>query len=206
MDNYIFYNGRKIHLDKDQAARLAEEYRPADVKLADIPAGSIFEIGTREFVVLEHLENGGTAVILLDLLRDDIKFGNNNNFAGSDVDNACMEFAEELTELVGEEDLLEHEVDLISLDGLDDYGTVRRKVSVLTLNQYRKYVRILDQHNPKKWQWLATPSSTPAHEIYRWILCVSPSGRVYIDYCRVIGFCVRPFCIFKSDTFVSRKE
>jgi hypothetical protein len=63
-------------------------------------------------------------------------------------------------------------------------------------------VDVLDLHNPKKYWWLATPHSTKRHENDKWVKCVSPSGFIDIGYF-YNDYGVRPFCILKSDIFVS---
>jgi hypothetical protein len=95
-------------------------------------------------------------------------------------------------------------VDLTSDDGLKDYGKIRRRASLLTADLYRRYVEILDKHKIDKWWWLATPHSTARHENASWVKCVAPSGYFGSDnYCG--GGCgVRPFCILKSNIFVSK--
>ncbi len=172
------------------------------VLLADIPVGEPFKIGKHEFFVLEH-RNGTTAIMLKSLLRESEKFGDNNNYDGSNVDKICNDFAKEIANIVGEENIVEHTVDLTSDDGLDDYGKIKRKMSLLTCELYRKYVRILDKFKLDKWWWLATPFSTPTHDDADWIKCVSPRGSVNGYYHDSNGG-VRPFCILKSNIFVSK--
>ena len=175
MENYIMFKGQKIELTEGQIAQLSQVLEKADIKLADIPAGETFKIGTYEFVVLEHCE-GGTNVILKDLLKENEEFGNCNNFKDSNVDNICSEFATEIGNIIGLENLLIHTVDLTSDDGLKCYGTVERRMSLITANLYRRWVEILDKHKLDKWWWLATAYSTPKHDNDDWVKCVSPSG------------------------------
>ena len=169
--------------------------------LSEVEPGEVFKVGEYEFVALEHCA-GQTAAILKNPAFS-AKFGSSNNYNDSNVDKLCTDFWEKLCDIVGEENLVAHEVDLTSNDGLDDYGSVPRCVSLLSAAQYRKWVKILDQHKPDSWWWLATAYSTAAHENDRWVLCVSPLGSISDDYYgRDIGG-VRPFCIFKSSIFVS---
>lgn len=203
MKHFIQVFGRQIELTEEQAKALQEQYAPPSVKLAEVSAGEAFLIGPHEFVVLEQFEDSA-AVILKGLLHEHMEFGKNNNFDGSAVDKACGEFAEKIAGIIGAENLVEHTVDLTSDDGLKDYGAIQRKVSLLTADLYRKYVDVLDEHNLSSWQWLATPHSTKRHENDRWVKCVSPSGRLYFDYCRDGSRGVRPFCILKSHIFVSK--
>ena len=178
-----------------------DEVKEVGRKLAELEPGDTFHLGEHEFVVLEHCA-GETAVIRKYILKT-MAFGGNNNFDGSDVDEVCLAFGYEIAGIIGENNLVLHTVDLTSDDGLKDYGEVERSASLLTAEQYRKYVLILDKHKPEKWWWLATPHSTSTHGEKPWIRCVAPSGGIDIGGydCDVIG--VRPFCILKSDIFVS---
>jgi hypothetical protein len=170
--------------------------------LADVAVGGVVKIAGIEFVVLEHLGDE-TALITKDCIGEDTAFSeSNNNYTGSIVDDICESFAELMEDAVGEDNLVEFELDLTSDDGLKDYGAVSRKVALMTAEMYRRYVDVLDLHNPKKYWWLATPHSTKRHESDKWAKCVSPSGFIsFVIYCIVNG--VRPFCILKSDIFVS---
>lgn len=203
MKHFIQIFGRQIELTEEQAKALQEQYAPPSVKLAEVQAGETFLIGPHEFVVLEQFGDSAAA-ILKGLLHKGMAFGGNNNFDGSAVDKACGKFADEIAGIIGADNLVEHTVDLTSDDGLKDYGTIRRKMSLLTADLYRKYVDVLDEHKFSGWQWLATPHSTKRHNNESWVKCVSPSGRLNDDYCRNGDGGVRPFCILKSHIFVSK--
>ena len=77
------------------------------------------------------------------------------------------------------------------------------KISILTVDEYRKYRKFLP--NMDKWWWLLTPWSTPANDYSTTIAIVSPSGGV-IDYSYSDGFGVRPVCIFSSSIFESGND
>ena len=202
MKNYISLNGTKIELTAEQVAEMQKSLGIGQVRLKDIPVGETLKIGNYEFVVLEHSKET-TALILKDLLHEEKQFGKNNNFENSNVDKLCEAFGKEIACIIGENNLIEHTVDLTSDDGLKDYGSIKRKISLLTTNLYRRYVEILDKHKIKAWWWLATAYSTPMHDSSSWIKCVSPVGR--IDYGNVnSNNGVRPFCILNSNIFVSR--
>ena len=202
MKNYISLNGTKIELTAEQVAEMQKSLGIGQVKLKDIPVGEPFKIGDYELVVLEHSEET-TAVILKELLHKDKQFGKNNNFENSNADKLCQEFGKKLSAIIGEENLIEHTVDLTSDDGLKDYGSIKRKMSLLTANLYRRYVEILDKHKIKAWWWLATAHSTPTHDSSSWVKCVSPVGDTNsLNY--DFNFGVRPFCILNSNIFVSR--
>lgn len=205
MDNYISINGQKIGFTDEQVERIKGSFEIPSTKLADTNPGDVVKVGVHEFVVLEHLADG-TALIRKELLCDDEEFGNdNNNYAGSNVEKICNEFATELAGIVGADNVRLHNVDLTSDDGLKDYGVIKRRVSLLTTDMYRKFVQILDKYKIDAWWWLATPYSTKTHENGNWIKCVSPSGGIFDDYYFDIhyGLGVRPFCILNSNIFVS---
>lgn len=206
MGNYITINGRQITLTDEQIQQIISAYDDGNkqVKLAEIPAGGTFKIGDREFVVLDNC--GGIAVSITKDVIKNMRFGPNNNFADSEVDTFCKEFANELAEEIGVDNLVEFPVDLTSDDGLKDYGKITRYVTLMTADQYREYVEILDKHKPDKWWWLATPYSTARHENDLWVKCVSPAGHINDVVCNFDNFGVRPFCIFKSDIFVSSEQ
>lgn len=205
MQDFISIGGRQIQLTKEQLDQLTEALgmkTECKKQLADFKAGDTVKIGGFEMVVLEQ-HGTETSLILKNLYVEESEFGeNNNNYDGSYVDEQCRKFALELAAIVGEDNVVEHEVDLTSNDGLKCYGTVDRRASLLTADLYRKYVDVLDAVKPDKWWWIATPWSTARHDHEVCVLCVAPSGHFGNDYYgNDIG--VRPFCILKSSIFVS---
>ena len=202
MQNYILINGQRIGLTKEQAEQIAASLREEPVRLGDVAAGDTALLGSHEMIVLGHIA-GATLLLRKDPLGA-MEFGKNNNYNGSDADRVCNEFAEELAEIVGEENILLHDVDLTADDGLKDYGVIQRKASLRTAQMQRQYVQILDGYSLDIWEWLATAYSTPAHDNDSWVKCVSPSGCVSNFSYNYIDLGVRPFCILKSNIFVSK--
>lgn len=200
MKNYICINGKKAELTEGQLRALNIGIK--EKKLADITVGETFKVGEHEFIVLEH-DNGNTAVLRKDIICK-MAFGkDNNDYRESNVKIHLEKFAKEMTAIIGEENLVKHKVDLTSDDGLKDYGEIEELVSLLTAEKYRKYVTLIDKYKLDYWWWLLTPHSTDTHENSNWVKCVAPSGAIFqISYFfNIIG--VRPFCIFKSNIFVS---
>ena len=201
MKNYISINGQKTELTEEQVQQIRASFR-LSVKLADIPVGVVVKIGDYELIVLE--QSGDTTALICKDFIETCTFGDSNNYDGSKVDKLCNEFATKLAKIIGEDNVIQHTVDLTADDGLKDYGSVKRYASLLTADLYRRYVYTLDKFKPDAWWWLATPYSTPTHERTAWAKCVSPSGIInggnYI--CSDRG--VRPFCILNSNIFVSK--
>ena len=200
MKNYLSLNGKEIELTDSQVEDIKKSFGFGSKELGKVEVGKTAKLGEFEVIVLEHSAET-TAVILKGLYKESEEFGKNNNFDGSYVDKYCKEFERKFAKIIGSENIIEHKVDLTSDDGLKCYGTVRRKVSLLTTDLYRRYVEILDNHKLDAWWWLATPHSTPKHCDYNWVKCVAPSGLIDDIYYNNIG--VRPFCILKSSIFVS---
>lgn len=197
--NYICINGKKTELTKEQLKQLgiiAETcYLSEDGKIA--------HIGEYEFIVIKNNEKLGTTELLLKgKLGEDMEFGSNNDFRTSKIKKVLDKFADEISDIIGEENLVEHIVDLTADDGLKCYGTIKSKMSLFTAQMVRENVEILDEFKLGKWCWTCTPYSTPKHENASWVKCVSPHGYVG-NYVCDSSVSVRPFCIVKSSIFVS---
>ena len=173
------------------------------VELSTLKAGDIFKSNDGEYIVLEQFENGTTAVLRKELLEDTMKFNSdNNNWKLSSIRKYLNgDYLKELNEVFGDENIIEHAVDLLSLDGLDDYGTSIDKVRLLDIDQYRKYRKVIGE-NKDNWWWLLTPNSTPSGYSSDDVRYVDSGGDVGYCWCDGSG-AVRPFFILKSDIFVS---
>ena len=174
MKNYICLNGQKIELSSEQLEKMKTSLGIGQIELSSLSPKDTFKIGKHEFIVLEQIE--GSSIVLLKETLGDSKFGDVNNYNGSIVDAVCEKFADEIADIIGAENIIEHIVDLTADDGLKDYGTIERRMSLLTANDCRRYVEILDAHKLDKWWWTATAYSTPAHGDEELVKCVSPSG------------------------------
>lgn len=173
------------------------------VKLSTLKVGDVFKTKNIEYIVLEQLDNDTTAVIRKDLLENKMKFdSDNNNWKTSSIRKFLNgDYLKKLGESFGEDNIVEHTVDLLSLDGLDDYGVSNDKVSLLTIDQYRKYRKDIGE-NKYSWWWLSTPDSTPSGYGSDYVRYVFSDGCVDCYWCDDSG-AVRPFFVLKSDIFVS---
>lgn len=208
MKNYLKINGKKIALSEEQVWEIKQSFGRTTVKLSDIPAGETFKIEEYEFIVLEQIGLQGVAVALNGLIEDKVTFSNDNtnNYDGSNPDKICCDFEDELAKLIGLDNIFPHEVDLTADDGLKNFGSIQRKVSLMTANERRKYVHIFDKYPLEKWEWLATAYSAPPHDNDNWIKCVASSGYIVNVSFYDCHFGVRPFCILNSNIFVSKGE
>ena len=173
--------------------------------LSNVKDGEVFSVAWIEFIKFFD-EDGKTVAVAKNSLGD-YRFGNNNNFAESKIKEMLeKEVLPKIEAEIGVENIVEHEVDLLSLDGSDKWGKVNCKISLPTFDFYRKHVKIFDKHELNDWWWLATPESTSDHSNDSWISCVSPSGYVGNDFSLFLNFGVRPFLIFVSSISVSCEE
>lgn len=175
-------------------------------KLEEIQNGEIFGIGDYEFIKFAD-ENGVTTAVSKDILFDS-RFGRTNNLAESTVlERMTEEILPEIENIIGAENVLEFETDLLSLDGSAKHGVMKSKISLPTFDFYRKNRAIFEKYKPEEWWWLATPDSTREFTNDDWCVCVSPAGYVgnyYYYYDNSLG--VRPFWNFLSSIFVSYEE
>lgn len=182
----------------EETKRMKEELlKRMKVKKKVPEAGDTVTISGIEWMILEKTEDVYYAITkaFIDL---GMKFDEDKN------DWRTSELREylngEFLEGLEEEMLMEFERNLTSLDGQIEYGTCFDKVSLLTVDEYRKYRKFLP--NTNKWWWLITPWSTPCNDWERAVAVVSPAGLIGNYLCRIVNG-VRPFCIFKSSIFES---
>ena len=174
------------------------------MKLSEVKIGKTFEVAGIEFIKFS-CDGDKTVAVAKDCVFKST-FGRNNNIAESSLLKRLQdEILPKLEEAVGAENILEHETDLTSLDGLKTYGSVISKISIPTFDFYRNNVGVFDEHKYDGWWWLATPDTTPEHLNDRWCRCVSPGGRISDSSYRNFNG-VRPFCIFISSISVSSEE
>lgn len=173
--------------------------------LSNVRNGETFFIAGIEFIKFSD-KNGITTAVAKDSIGD-YRFGDSNNFAESHIKKMLEEeFLPKIEKEIGAENVVEHKVDLLSLDGSTRYGKVKCKVSLPTFDFYRKNVKIFDEYKLDGWWWLATPDSTIDHRNDWWVVCVSPIG--LFNYYRCSNdFCgVRPFLTFISSISISCNE
>ena len=169
--------------------------------LAEIKIGETFKVSNIEFIKFAD-ENGHTVAVAKDSVFDS-EFGDNNNFAESRVKSRLEnEILPKIENEVGAENIVEHEVDLLSLDGDDKWGKAKCKISIPTFDFYRHDVKIFDKYKLNKWWWLSTPETTAKHYNDNWAVCVSPRGCICGCGSDCGNDCVRPFIIFVSSISV----
>ena len=165
--------------------------------------GDTFELADLTWKIIDISDNGYKC--LADRLADDMKFDKKSNDWRTSALREYLngKFYEKLVAVVGENNIVPFERDLLSLDGQTEYGVCEDKVSLLTFDEYREHRELIP--NAGYWWWLITPDSTPCNNDSTWVRVVSPSGDVdcgICDYC--LG--VRPVVSFSSAIFESEDK
>ena len=139
----------------------------------------------------------GTYYLMDGCLKEESEFGKNNNYAESYIRNDLnnSELAAQLKNEFGDR-LMPITTNLLSLDGLDDYGTVEGDVlAIPTIDLYRECRRNIPKLD--SWWWLATPDSTLSGCGSGYVRCVGSGGDVdFGGY--IYDGAVRPFFILNS--------
>ena len=100
--------------------------------------GDTFELAGTTWKILD-IGNYGYSC-LADSIKEMDFDTESNNWTNSNLRNYLVtEFLDKLKEEIGEDNILQRERDLLSLDGQTEYGKAYEKISLLTVDEYRKY-------------------------------------------------------------------
>lgn len=114
-----------------------------------------------EWVCLDpNHPDGGLLAIMAKPWAKDIKFCPDERYADEkgNLNNYRTSFLHEvlgLVKVIGTDNLILHEVDLVADNGDRAYGTVQDFVFILTCDEYRKYREFIPHYD--SWIWTATP-------------------------------------------------
>lgn len=195
-----------LELAKKLVAAIEKEDQKNKVMLKDIPIGGKFATGIGRFIVLEQKEDS-TVVITEGLYRENVKFDDDcTEYRKSLLRELCEgEILNEFSDEFGEENICTNEAGLVTVDGQEVFGKLLTKVRPLTFDEAREYNDLLVNKDLPDWYWTCTSWSTKERGWKYSVAVVSPSGSI-VDYDCDICYGVRPFCILKSNIFVSKVE
>ena len=187
------------NLEKLNAAydELKKKYQKPEV-------GETITVAGITWRVLDKLEKG-YLVISDGFYGEDRKFdGSCNNWKCSDLRKELnTDLKDKIEDELGKGALVGFERDLLSMDGQTEYGTCKDLVSLISVDEYRKYRKFLPSTD--RYWWTITPDSTPCNNDSTCLRVVSPGGFINCDRCSRSGG-VRPFCIFSSSIFESEED
>lgn len=205
--NVINNAGNNVNVtinEKDNGIQILIDTVHNKKRLSELNQYDHFEQDGEEYILCKLFENGTASVLRADLLDKKMRFGKNNNWAESDWREYLNgEYLEVLEQKFGSENIVEHKVDLTSMDGFDDYGYTMDKVAIRTFDEFRetsKGVGLADD-----FEWLATPNQTPSRGDSIYVQGINSNGVVDCGGCGR-GLCASVFlrkifslCIFEEN-------
>ena len=195
-------NMNKILEKAKELVAMLEEKEAADkVELSTVDPGNVIDLGEDEFVVLDH-DEGGTLVISKEIMKEDVKFGENTDFNGSNVQHVLYkDILPKMEDVVGSENILPQTIKLTTIDNQNVYEDVTGKIRLLTFDEARKYNLLIVNEDLGDYWWLMTPWTSKDRWEYP-VAVVSPCG-CFDDWDYRNRGGVRPVLYLKSNIFVS---
>ena len=144
------------------------------------------------------VQDGDRTYYFMNGILKKSEFGKTNNYAESYVRNDLVnsKLAEDLKKEFGDK-LVPISLNLTSMDGFKDYGTVEGDIlaipNIQLLMKFGENIPLIDN-----WYWLATSNQTPKRGDADCVQCVYFSGCVGCGVCDWGDGGVRPFFILKS--------
>lgn len=180
----------------EDTKRYEDEFRNAVKKYMEECKKDIVEINGYYWRRIKR--DGNRIYYLMKNIFMKSEFGKDNNYATSYIRKKLndSDLAKNLKEAFGDK-LVPIRTDLLSIDGLDDYGVVEGDVlAIPTIDLYRECRKKISNLNT--WWWLATPNSTHSGYGSYGVRFVDSCGGVDYRWCDSCG-AVRPFFILEVD-------
>lgn len=194
----------RMLLVRDVLVMAETEVKLKKVLLGELKEGEKFKIGNYDFLVLDQSE-GRTKVISKDLLVGVQTFGESRDYNKSYVKKILEKgILPKIEWEIGAANIIEHEVELTSVDMQNEFGTCSCKVRPVTFEEARIYNNLLVNEDLSDWYWTLTPWSSAERGWESSIAVVAPAGPI----CRCIYSIpngVRPVYILKSNIYVSQE-
>ena len=197
---------KALDMARELVKQLEEAGKANKVQLSELNPGDTFKVGEHDFIVLEQ-KNGTTKVISKDFMAEDIVFDEDTrDYNKSNLKKVIENNIQPIIEAeLGADNIVEHMVDLTSVDMQHEFESCECKVRPITFDEARQFNDLLVNKGSDDWWWTCTSWSTAERNWKYAIAVVSPSGNFGGRYCVDSGG-VRPVCILKSNIFVSKGE
>lgn len=196
---------KALEVARELVRQLEEAERKNKVELSTLAPGDVFEIGKNDFIVLEQI-GAEVKIISKNFMAKNVVYDKTSrDYNKSNLKEMIEDKIQPIIESeVGENNLVEHTVELTSVDMQHEFDDCKCKVRPITFDEARKYNNLLPNKDLDDWWWTCTPWSTEERGCSYSIALVSSAGDVSIGHCGS-GSGVRPVCILKSNIFVSKK-
>lgn len=194
-----------LYILHKSGAEIKEEITVKQITLEQVRKGERFVLDGVAFVKLDE-DRESSFVVSEDVVLKGIAFDtqereDRNNYMCSGIHEGLDEWASEHEEIY--EAALERPIDLLSMDGMTDYGKPEVSVRMLTVDEYRKYRALIPLTDEA--YWLATPWTTlrSPNSDTDYAYCVNSSGALDGYYVDGPNFAARPAFYLQSSISVS---
>lgn len=196
---------KALEVARELVRQLEEAERKNKVELSTLAPGDVFEIGKNDFIVLEQI-GAEVKIISKNFMAKNVVYDETSrDYNKSNLKEMIEDKIQPIIESeVGENNLVEHTVELTSVDMQHEFDDCKCKVRPITFDEARKYNNLLPNKDLDDWWWTCTPWSTEERGCSYSIAVVSSAGVIGRGYCYVSRG-VLPVCILKSNIFVSKK-
>lgn len=176
------------------------------VELSTLNPGDVIKGKEHDYIVLKQM-NGQTMIISKGFMLENETFGvESADYSQSTLKKKIeSELLPIFEDDFGKCGIVEHEVDLTTVDNQKPYENCKCKVRPINFDEAREFNDLIADKDLSDWWWTCTAWSTEERGHKRGVAVVCPSGgfgRCGSD--DVSG--VRPVCILKSNIFVSKGE
>lgn len=183
------------------------------MKIGELNLGQTFHAAEIEWTVLRHYKGiTGTPIVTYVVSKDIVERRPFDTQSGNNLGESTLlaylngEFLKRLEALFGAGVIAEQSIDLTSEDGLKDNGSIKTKVGLLDLGEYRQYRDMLPALGDHKWWWLATPYSSKQTGYASDVCCVYARGTIGYSAADDTDGGVRPAFWVVSSTQVPEKK
>lgn len=196
---------KALEVARELVRQLEEAGRKNKVELSTLAPGDVFEIGKNDFIVLEQI-GAEVKIISKNFMAKNVVYDETSrDYNKSNLKEMIEDKIQPIIESeVGENNLVEHTVELTSVDMQHEFDDCKCKVRPITFDEARKYNNLLPNKDLDDWWWTCTPWSSEERGCSYSIAVVSSAGNVDSNFCGS-HYGVRPVCILKSNIFVSKK-
>lgn len=180
----------------------ANNYINGENSITTLIPGTHFNFKNFEWIVLDNNVDGGVLAIMASAWNnEEYSFDDDgcNNYAKSSLRRKLLN---ELLPVLGEDNLIPHEVDMVADNGDDRYGTVTDRVFMLSCDEYRKYRKNVPLL--LEWMWTCTPWYITDTGNSNYVRSVRHTGSLNGSYAGNSNG-VAPACVFNPEKLKAKK-
>lgn len=174
------------------------------VKLSELNPGDEFYIGSSVYVVVDHID--GTTKVISKEIAHKMVFDYNclNDYRMSAIRELLNTYDYNYIAYdIDKHNIVPTKCDMGTLDGSGSYGTSKENITILSLDEYRKYYGILNDipNFTSEVQWLSTPVSMK-NQFKSFVCTIDKDGLIDRMPSDSQSIGVRQFFTLKSSTEV----